>query len=188
MKRTIQLLFYSVVLLIASQGICMADAGLPMIFMTMPTMVVALIPVILIESVVIQKYLKIRFGYILKITILQNVVSTIFGIPIVWFILVVIQIITGGGSAYGLDTLGKQFLAVTWQAPWLIPYEEDFGWMIPAATLTLLVPFFFASWKIEYYVAQLVYKEIGSKTLNHATRNANFISYCALAGYVILKM
>jgi hypothetical protein len=63
---------------------------------------------------------------------------------------------TGGGSAHGLRTLSAKLLAVTWQSPWLIPYEDDLVWMVPAAALCLLVPFFFASVYIEYQVARRV--------------------------------
>lgn len=41
----------------------------------------------------------------------------------------------------GLASVWAKVYAVTVQAPWLIPYESDFGWMIPAALFTLAILF-----------------------------------------------
>ena len=59
------------------------------------------------------------------------------------------QMTTGGGSAYGINTSARKLLAATWQAPWLVPYETDLYWMLPVASLVLLIPFFFASYFVE---------------------------------------
>ncbi len=55
---------------------------------------------------------------------------------------------------------GYKVIAVTWQAPWLIPYESDFHWMMPVAGLVLLIPFFFVSWWSEYFVARKMIRDI----------------------------
>ncbi len=166
---------------------CLAEAniGVPMIFITIPGMLIALFPVILIESLVIAKQLAISFKSSIKAAALGNVISTIVGIPITWVILVAIQIGTGGDSSYGINSPLKKFLAVTWQAPWLIPYEEELYWMIPAATLFLIVPFFFASWWIEYRVERKFINDIESARINRAVRNANLASYGMLALIVL---
>ncbi len=162
-----------------------ADIGVPMIFITAPGMLAALIPIILIEGVVMSKQLAITLTQSLKAAFYGNIVSTIVGIPVTWVALVAIQLCTGGGGAYGLDSPLKQFLAVTWQAPWLIPYEPELKWMIPSATFFLLVPFFFVSWRIEYKVANRLLKEIDQTQLNAAVRNANLVSYGLLALIVL---
>ncbi len=46
---------------------------------------------------------------------------------------------------YGLESPMAVLLAVTLQAPWLVPYEKELYWMVPAAMVVLLVPFFFVS-------------------------------------------
>jgi len=51
------------------------------------------------------------------------------------------MIVSQGGQAFGLETTLGRVLAVTLQAPWLIPYDKDLYWMLPAA-LTFLLPFF----------------------------------------------
>ena len=161
---------------------------MPMIFVTLPVMVLALLPIIIIEAALALPYLKLPFRRLLKGSAIANLVSTFIGIPAAWFVLVVIQMITGGGRAYGLLTPASKFLAVTWQAPWLIPYQQDLNWMIPAATLVLLVPFFFASWWVEYLVMKRIFHDTDKKILRRAVRNINFLSYSGLAFYTVARM
>ena len=171
--------------LIVSAPAC-ADAGVPMIFITLPGMGLALVPVILVEGYALYKQLHLSGRVALKASSFANVASTVIGIPLTWVALVAVQLVTGGGRAYGLDTAFHRFLAVTWQAPWLIPYEEDLRWMIPAATLTLLVPFFFVSWWIEYRVVRWTLKTSDRTPVFLAVRNANLISYGLLAIAVVV--
>jgi len=156
-----------------------------MLFVTLPPMVVALAPIIFTEALLALPYLKLPYRKLLKYFAIANLVSTFAGIPVVWLLLVVLQLITGGGSAHGLESPVTRLLAVTWQAPWLIPYESDLNWMIPAATLVLLVPFFFVSWWIEYLVVYSYLPGEDKRLVSKSVRNANFISYSALALCVV---
>lgn len=159
-----------------------------MIFYTLPTMLLGLLPIILVETGLALRDLKIPFQKLLKGTAVANLMSTVIGIPVAWFLLVVVQMTSGGGFAYGLSTHASRFLAITWQAPWLIPYEGEFYWMIPAATLALLIPFFFASWWVEYVIMKRIFGEIDKRLLSRVVRNANFISYSGLAVYVLVRI
>jgi hypothetical protein len=154
-----------------------ANIGVPMIFITLPMMVVGLIPVIGIETFVFRKKLAVSLRQTVRTVTVINLVSTLIGIPLTWFLLVVLQIVTGGGGAHGLKTLHAKFLAVTWQAPWLIPYETDMYWMIPSAILFLLIPFFFASWLVEYQVAWRILRDFDRKDVKKAVFWANLITY-----------
>jgi hypothetical protein len=158
-----------------------ADAGVPMIFITLPGMLLALVPIIILETFVLARRLSVRKREVLKATVMSNAVSTLVGLPIVWVILVAVQIGTGGGGAYGIDTLLGKFLAVTWQAPWLIPYESDLDWMVPAASLALLGPFFAASCLIELRVNRRMLSQAQPQKLRAGTRDANLLSYGLLA-------
>jgi hypothetical protein len=67
---------------------------------------------------------------------------------------------------------------------WLNPFLGENGWVIPAATLVLLIPFFFASYWIEYFVVKKMVgtpDEEGSTLacgrVRNAVRNANLITY-----------
>jgi len=156
-----------------------------MLFITLPGMLIALIPIIGIESWVLARTLSLSAGLALKTASLMNVLSTVFGIPVAWLILVVVQMITGGGYAYGIDTPLQKFLAVTWQAPWLIPYKSELSWMVPVATLVLFIPFFFASWFIEYKVAKQMLEDVPLGAVKRATFIANLITY-TLLGVAVL--
>lgn len=157
--------------------VAFANAGVPMIFLVMPAFAIAIVPIVIIESVYLAKKLKISGRVAGKTATISNLVSTLVGIPLTWILLVVIQLLTGGDKAYGLISILDKILAVTWQAPWLIPYESDLHWMVPVAGLVLLVPFFFVSWWSEYLVSKKLLKETEAVTTNRAVRNANLITY-----------
>lgn len=164
-------------------GTASANAGVPMIFITMPAMLIALVPIVFIEAQVIKTLLNLEYWHTFKIAGIANLASTILGIPLTWIALVGLEIGLGGGSAYGLDTIAGKFLAVTLQAPWLIPYEKDLGWMVPLAFLWLLIPFCYVSYLLEYYVARLFMRNSGiePKLLKRVVLRANLISYSLLA-------
>lgn len=168
-------------LALVAPGIAYANAGVPMLFLAMPVFLISLVPIIAIETIYISKGLELTLGQSLKTVSISNVVSTIIGIPFTWFLLVLVQMITGGGGAYGINSVMGKVLAVTWQAPWLIPYEEELNWMIPVAGLVLLIPFFFASWWSEYFVSRKLNKTLPSLSVKNSVRNANLITYLLLA-------
>lgn len=148
-----------------------------MIFLAAPVFAISILPIILIESYYLSKSLALKLSEALKIASLSNLYSTIIGIPLTWIILVFVQMITGGGKAYGLDSVVGKIISVTWQAPWLIPYESDLNWMIPIAGVVLLIPFFFVSWWAEYSVTKTFTKSHPNKKVLLKVRNANLITY-----------
>jgi hypothetical protein len=158
-----------------------ADIGVPMLFVTLPAMVIALVPVIWIEAQYGLQRLGLPRRQALGVSTAANVVSTIIGLPLTWLVLVSLQMVTGGGSAHGLRTLSTKLLAVTWQSPWLIPYDDDLVWMVPAAALCLLVPFFFASVYIEYQVARRMLSTHARAQVRAVVWRANLLSYGLLA-------
>jgi hypothetical protein len=179
MKKTKQTVLAFLVLLFP--GMAYANAGVPMLYLAMPAFLFSLVPIIAIETVYISKGLELSIGQSLKTVSISNLVSTLIGIPLTWCLLAAIQMISGGGGAYGIDSVVGKILAVTWQAPWLIPYENDMNWMIPFAGLVLLVPFFFASWWSEYFVSKKLHSSLPSRKIKNKVRNANLITYTLLA-------
>lgn len=158
-----------------------ANAGVPMLFLVMPVLVLSIVPIIIIEAWYLQRRLQLPAGITAKTVTLSNLASTIIGVPLAWIVLVVIQVLSGGGSSYGLDTLFHRVLTVTWQAPWLIPYEADLDWMIPVAGLVLLLPFFLVSWWLEFLVTRSRHKDIDAVVVKNAVLNANIITYGLLS-------
>lgn len=160
-----------------------ADAGVPMLFVTFPSMLLALVPIILLESVVLGRMMRRSAASFMKSATIANLVSTIVGIPVTWLVLVFLELLTGGGSAYGLSTTLQKLLAVTWQAPWLIPYEGQLYWMVPTASLFLLVPFFFVSYLIEAPIVASIQCELPRPQVRAAIFRANVASYIGLAAF-----
>jgi len=116
-----------------------ADIGLPMIAVFLPPMWIAFVPVVLVEAFVLEKTLTLTRANGLRASFLGNLATTVAGVPLVWMILAVIEMLCCG-AAKGLATTGARLYAVTAQAPWLIPYEKEFWWMIPVALGVLAVP------------------------------------------------
>ena len=159
-----------------------ANAGVPMIFLTLPGMALALIPVILVEARVLLKGLGLTPRLAFKVAAWSNVLTTFVGVPLTWAILLVLEGVTGGDRAYGINTPVKKLLAVTWQAPWMIPYEADHNlyWMVPTAMMWLLVPTFFMSWWLEYLAAARMLRDMERARLKSAMFRANLVSYALL--------
>ena len=88
------------------------------------------------------------------------------------------------------------------KAPWLVPFGNQ-DWMVFAAMGVLLVPFFFASWAVEYQVAkrrltnelcelrdstgpgESFGRDTFTREIRSAVRNANLISYALLGLFVL---
>ncbi len=172
--------------LFAMPSVAFADVGVPMIFLTFPSMLVALVPVIFLEAAVFEQQLHMGYRRVRERVAIANGVSTVIGIPLTWFLTVVLQMITGGGRAYGLSTWWRKLLAVTWQSPWLIPYEKGLYWMVPTAALIGLIPAFFASVFIEGHIMKWLFKTTDVATTWKLTWKANCVSYLILASVAVV--
>ena len=160
-----------------------ADAGLPMIFVELPFLVVALVPVVLLEALVFRFGLPVSFPRALGGSLVGNLCSTFLGVPMTWLALVFAQLCVGGGGVWGLQTPLRRVAAVTVQAPWLIPYEGEFYWMVPAASLFLMLPFFLVSVVTERNVLSQCWPAVDGRRLTRSVWLANLLSYGALAAY-----
>ena len=97
-----------------------------------------------------------------------------------WLILATVQL-TFAGTALGLATAATRVYAVTVQAPWLIPYEEDLPWMIPAALAALAVPAYALSVFIEWRSLLPFLPPSSRPRALRAVALANIASYALLA-------
>jgi len=157
-----------------------ANIGVPMVAVFLPPLWLSLIPIVVLEAWVVTRKLGLPATRSAGAVALGNVLSSVIGIPLMWAVLATIEGVFAG-VARGLDTIGTKVYAVTVQAPWLIPYESDLGWMIPAALLVLAVPAYLVSVLIEWRVLlPFVPKESRSLALR-AMAIANVASYGLLA-------
>jgi len=97
-------------LLLLNPALAHADAGVPMIFLTFPSMILALIPIVLIEAGVFAWLLRIKYRQTILPSLLGNLISTIIGIPLSWLLMVAVQLITGGGQQHPLTRKGEGFI------------------------------------------------------------------------------
>jgi hypothetical protein len=104
-----------------------------------------------------------------------------------WLLLATTELVCCG-EARGLSTPGAKLYAVTIQAPWLIPYERDFHWMIPAALLVFAVPCYALSVLIEAPFNVMAFRTTPKKLVWRATAAANLASYLCLSLLIWLEM
>lgn len=83
-------------------------------------------------------------------------------------------------GAEGLETPWQRIFAVTVQSPWLVPYEGDLHWMVPAAAMTLCVFFFFASVWVEYLVMRRLTPDVERRLVGRWAWRGNIASYALL--------
>ena len=169
----------------------LADAGIPMIALTLPLMLLLLLPVVGIEALLYRKWLQLRTWEAIKSSAASNVASTIVGVPLAWGVMLVLE--------FGMFGLVASSQAIqNWRSPiagvislllgsaWIGPAEGTNLWKIPAAALVLLIPFFFISYLIEYFIVVCVLDIPHEVThpaytrVRRAVRNANLTTYGAM--------
>lgn len=134
-----------------------ANVGLPMIVVVWPAAWMLFIPVVLAEAVVARKVLGPRFGERLAMTIVANLASTLVGIPVAWFALVLVE---GVSDVPGWIRLSphSRVLQALFMSAWFLPTETyepaSLEWMVPLACASLCLPFFLVSVACEGLVAR----------------------------------
>jgi hypothetical protein len=175
------------VVAVAAASAARADIGVPMAAVFLPPMWAAIVPIIIIESLIVYRFVRGPFSRTLAALTAANIVSTIVGVPVAWFILAISEMLCCGG-ALGLSTPVTRIYAVTVQAPWLIPYESDLGWMIPLALVTLGIVFAALSVLVETPIASRILR-VPTRTMWRGMALANIASYVLLGflGWVVVK-
>ncbi len=166
--------------------------GLPIIVLTWPAMVILLVPVILIEGFLCKRWLGLKTWQAIKTNAVSNLVSTIIGIPVAWAVMLAIEFGTMGlvGESNALQNWHSPIANVIFflfSSAWLNPDLGESAWVIPAATLVLLIPFFFASYWIEYRVVRRMIggpdggkPNLSEPRIRTVVRNANLVTYGAM--------
>jgi hypothetical protein len=177
-----------------------ANTGLPTIVMFEPLLIVTLVPVILVEYKVMQRYLKGKAenSILLKSVSIANLCSTFVGFPITWIIMALLQ------EVYEkiIPLLHVHAHEVPFEPAWLVPiialwegekYTLTMRMMIGFSLLFVLAAHFFMSWWSEYFVNSKIIPKteckaettataanISTDDIMVATRNANLVSYAFL--------
>jgi hypothetical protein len=143
-------------------------------------MVVALIPIILIEAAIVWKRQAVSLKRSVGGSAAANAVSTLAGVPLSWGLMFLVMM--GGyllDDALSLkwDSPAVMVAYVVLNAAWLAPYEEHLNWMVPMALAILMIPSYFLSVWIEYLVCKRIWKEADRKGIWNTMRFANGVTY-----------
>lgn len=164
----------------------LANAGVPMLFWQLPVAAVALLPIVAVESLIAWPILQQRLLPVAGRVLTANALSTFVGIPLAWIGMVIVNIATTGGTVHEFRTPMDAFKSIVLQASWLIPYEDQLNWLIPAATLVLLVPYFFVSLFVERWWLKRSFGEVTYARVTLAAWVGNLVTYGTFGVYTFL--
>lgn len=169
------------ILAFASQQPCFANAGVPMMALMAVPMWGLLLVIIPLEAFLAEKILALPRLRAQKLSFSANAASTIAGVPLTWVLLVGLELLVTESKLINVNWDGSgKFLFLLMTAPWLYPFRSDMYWMAPAAALLLLIPFFFASFWVEYFTGKWMLREEDSAKVKQWAWKANCISYAIM--------
>jgi hypothetical protein len=173
----------------------LADAGIPMIVLQLPAMIVLLVPVVLIESLVAYRHLRIGFTKTASGLLVANLASTAMGFPLAWLIMLAVEFASYLlllGMAHISPAIDRAFIHGTVSpmvqlalspvfAAWV---GGDTVWQVLIAATVLLIPTFYISVWIERRVCRRIWASysLDRSSVNKVVRNANVVSYLFLFG------
>ena len=168
-----------------------ANMGLPMIVITLPGMVAALIPIIVLEMFIIKAMLASRWREAAVASTVANVTSTLIGVPLAWIASFILGTMVAIPSGYLHMNLGPILGSILLSA-WLVPDEGNARWKIPLAAMVLLVWFFYASFWIERNVGRRFLKNYTIDQIDKVFWRGNIASYALLelvaAGFLVYAL
>lgn len=157
-----------------------------MLVIAWPVAWVTLIPIIAIEAFLAIKILVVSWKQAFKISSLANLFSTLLGIPVTWGILFALEFGVLFSAQYAFHFLKynpDDSLVVAAFFPvytaWLPPTENK--WVIYAAFLILLIPFYFMSVAVEVRLAKYLLRTETIVNIRRWGRMANAITYLMMA-------
>jgi hypothetical protein len=140
----------------------LANIGLPMVAVYLPFAWFALVPIIFIEALYGARRYHLWFSRALLAQAIANGFSTVIGIPMAWFAIVLVQVaIVPGG------------IGPAWLAP------DPSWWSIALAVAVLTVVFYFMSVATEGFIVARFFGELTRQTLRRWVIQSNGIT-CAL--------
>jgi hypothetical protein len=163
-------------------AICFANAGIPVILISYPLMLAALIVIIPLEAFVIKKNLDktnnnfYNFWKIFWASFWANLATTAVGFPLAWLFLLLIEVfafVVASPSFY------LHLYLLSWA--WLGPLNGSLAYIMVgiATAINLVIAFFLSVW-IERKIIGKKLKKIDSPDIKKAVLKANIFSYIFL--------
>lgn len=141
----------------------LANIGLPMVAVYLPFAWFALMPIILIEAGYGTRHYHLSFRRAFVAQAIANGFSTVIGIPLTWFAIVLVQVGVAPGG-----------IGPAWLAP------EPSWWSIAIAVAVLTVVFYFMSVVVEGFVVKHFFRELPRQTIRRWIIQSNGITYVLL--------
>lgn len=149
-----------------------ANVGVPMLMVLWPVAVVAFVPVVAVEAMVARRVIGGGWGAAWKVSLLANLATTIAGVPVTWFVMLLVQFFVSLSGA-GLE-LGPEW---SWRTSSGRPGGS--AWRARGCRC----PLFFASVWIERRVGRRVLAGAAAEAIRRWSWWANGWTY---AGLVLL--
>jgi len=172
-----------VIAVLLSPATAYADAGVPMLPVTYPLILLFLVPVIAIEAFYIQRSLRTQWRNTIIATTVTNTLSMLLGYPLIWILLVSLQFQSTDFLNQTHSAVFIMILTAAWPTP---GYGAD--WEILAAFVILLIPAFLLSAFVEGILLSRFRWLRSDRRSTHTVWVANVLSYCflAIAGCIVL--
>jgi len=170
-----------------------------MILVEWLAVILALVPVILIEAAVYRRKLGITYGKALYPAGVANLASTFVGYPLAWILRLIGQLvltllmllvmkIVGEPAVRSIGATTFNLMGVVVYSAWL---PGDGGlWTLPAASLVGLVPAYFVSVYSEAWVLRRLMRGEDRPAIMALSYKANLASYfllVAIAGVILVR-
>ena len=187
-NKFVKVLVFCFVFFLNSE-LAFADVGIPIIVYSLFEMLLAFIPVVLIEAMTYKKSFNVKFKNALGASFVANLFSTIIGIPLAWILQLILQIATTGLSVFGLVNYSNKIVNIVLLSAWLPPYSgRQASLMVNSAVVVGLIPAFFISILLEQWVLRKFFNSINPDQLRKAVWSANIRSYVFLVIWPVLGL
>ncbi len=160
-----------------------ANVAIPTIFVTMPAMLLALLPIIALEVWVVSRVLVQTYISTIKIVTVSNIASTLVGLPLSslfhWLSYYSIMQLQGSNNST-LIALGNNLSGVAMvliDGAFLVSDSHKSKWLEVTAISLIIIFSFLFSLVIEYFVYRKLLPEHGSRNLVKATVSSNMVTY-----------
>ena len=165
----------------------LANVGIPMIFVQWPLMLCALVPVIVVEALLIRRWVSLSYREAFAGISKANLLSTAVGVPLSWGIMLAIEFAVMLPTAIAADRWHWKLDAPVFQVfgfllsiAWLGPMERHLQWLIPTAAALLLIPCFYVSVWLERRACLRSWPSADPAVVRRGVYLTNLASYALL--------
>jgi len=162
----------------------LANIGLPMVAVFLPPAWLALIPIIIIESAYGAWRLKLPAGRAFAAQALANCASTLIGIPVTWFALVLVEWLVLERAGSILPKPMVSVLSPIVGAAWLGPAEQERLGIVVVAGAVLTVVFYVMSVTTEGFIVARFFRNVPRELIQRWSFQANAITYALLVALI----